>query len=122
VEFYFDREPDANWRGRLGDFFQGGQVLAPLPMRFFGDLDFAGLAILRALRSNLPAIQAWPPGYDALMAAGDQGLAHTPEEADKAEQRDGGATGCPYADDKLLPWLRGHGRFVDQELYCMPHE
>ncbi len=38
----------------------------PLPVHFFGDLDFAGLDILRRLREQFPAAQAWAPGYRAL--------------------------------------------------------
>lgn len=40
---------------------------------------------------------------------------HAPDEAKKSGQTDPGQTGCRYADAVLLPALRQHERFVDQE-------
>lgn len=85
------------------------------PVYFWGDLDFAGMDILRELRVMFPNAQAWEPGYDALLSRLLAGESHTPEEGRKSGQADPGITGCGYADNDLLPALRRLGRFVDQE-------
>jgi hypothetical protein len=110
------------WRGRVSDTdtqrFEDwlyGQVGAPA-VNFYGDLDFAGLAILAQLRASFPACAAWRPGYEALLARVDAG--HAPDEAGKERQQDPGVTGCPFADEVLLPALRNKRRCVDQE--CWP--
>lgn len=73
------------------------------PCSFWGDLDFASMGILKALRQRFPRIEAWQPGY-------------APSSAHKQEQLDPGKTGCTYADKVLLPALRRHGLCVDQEM------
>lgn len=35
----------------------------------------------------------------------------------EGQQIDPGETGCPYAGEVLLPTMRRHGRFVDQEAF-----
>ncbi|MDR2112178.1 MAG: DUF2220 domain-containing protein [Candidatus Accumulibacter sp.] len=85
------------------------------PLYFWGDLDFSGMDILKELRVVFPEARAWQPGYQALLALLDAGESHAPDEAGKSGQADPGQTGCPYADDVLLPALRRYGRFVDQE-------
>lgn len=40
---------------------------APGPVRFFGDLDYAGIQILASLREVFPDTQAWAPGYGAIL-------------------------------------------------------
>lgn len=87
----------------------------PLPCYFFGDLDYAGMAILKAMRQNFPALRAWDPGYLKLLARLTAGDGHTPAAARKEGQRDPGITGCPLADEVLLPSMRAAGLFVDQE-------
>jgi hypothetical protein len=83
---------------------------------FWGDLDHAALAILRALRVLFPAMESWEPGYRALLNLLLQGEGHLPhEDPRKGEQRDVVTTGCRFADNELLPALRACGRFVDQE-------
>lgn len=89
---------------------------ATLPVWFWGDLDYAGMSILRALKQNFPAVQAWRPGYAPLLDALERGMGHAPELGAKIEQKDPGVVGCPYADRELLPAMRRSGRFVDQEL------
>lgn len=104
---------------RLAEWFERwwyGESGAELPVWFWGDLDYAGMSILRALKQNFPAATAWQPGYAALLEALDRGMGHAPELGDKTEQPDPGAVGCPYADRVLLPAVRRHGRFLDQEL------
>lgn len=86
-----------------------------LPVRFFGDLDFAGMQILGSLREVFPQAGAWRPGYAKLATALSAGHGHAPEAAGKERQGDPGTTGCAYADGVLLPLMRQSGRFVDQE-------
>lgn len=86
-----------------------------LPAFFFGDLDYAGMRILKGLRENFPALTAWEPGYGRLLARLAAGDSHSPAAAEKAGQTDPEFTGCSYADHVLLPALRVAGAFVDQE-------
>lgn len=86
----------------------------PGPLHFFGDLDFAGMAILAALRQRFGTVHAWQPGYAALLEHLHAGHGHAPLDADKQQQADPGHTGCPYADEVLLPAARRLG-FIDQE-------
>lgn len=90
---------------------------ADVPVAFFGDLDFSGMQILANLREVFPDACAWQPGYRSLLHSLGQGVGHLPEQAFKAQQADPGATGCAYADRELLPAMRQHGRFVDQEAF-----
>jgi hypothetical protein len=86
------------------------------PVSFFGDLDFAGMQILASLREVFAGAGAWQPGYHVLMRILTQG-GHLPDHASKGQQVDPGGTGCSYADGELLPAMRQHGRFVDQEAF-----
>lgn len=88
---------------------------APLPVRFFGDLDFSGMQILASLREGFAQAEAWRSGYGDLILALQGGEGHQPEAAGKEGQIDPGTTGCPYADEVLLATLRRFGRFIDQE-------
>lgn len=88
---------------------------AYLPSHFFGDLDFSGLAILKALKQNFPALRSWEPGYARLLYRLQEGEGHTPGAAGKIGQRDPLHTGCVFADEILLPKMRDTGLFVDQE-------
>lgn len=85
------------------------------PIYFWGDLDYAGMGILKALRRRFDAMQAWQPGYESLLKLLEQGGGHAPETSDKQEQTDPGSTGCLYADSVLLPAIRACKRFIDQE-------
>jgi hypothetical protein len=85
------------------------------PLWFWGDLDFSGMAILKALRRVFGDIQAWPAGYAPLLEKLREGAGHSPDMADKSEQQDPGQTGCSYADEILLAAIRKYARFVDQE-------
>jgi hypothetical protein len=95
-----------------------GQVT--LPVRFWGDLDHSGLAILKTLRGSFPDATAWEPGYRLMLEMLRDGFGHLPAEADKAGQRDAGLTGCDYADRTLRPELLRTARFVDQEAVDWP--
>lgn len=90
---------------------------ADLPVRFFGDLDYAGMQILASLREVFPDATAWQPGYAALLTVLASGGGHVPDSANKERQADPESTGCAYADEVLLTALRGAGRFVDQEAF-----
>lgn len=85
------------------------------PVWFWGDLDYSGMAILKALRQRFGDIRAWQPGYAPMLKILREGGGHAPDAAEKIEQIDPGFTGCPYADEKLLPGMREGGRFIDQE-------
>jgi hypothetical protein len=82
------------------------------PSWFWGDLDFAGMQILKALRSRFPTLRAWSPGYEPMLAQlqslGGYGVAAAGGQVDPV------MTGCDYADGVLLPAIRRHGR-RDQE-------
>ena len=82
---------------------------------FWGDLDFAGMGILKALRNSLPNLQAWQPGYQPMLEILNTGGGHTPEQAGKIGQNDPGETGCSYSDSILLPAIREWQRYIDQE-------
>lgn len=90
---------------------------ADLPVRFFGDLDYAGMQILASLREVFPDAVAWQPGFAELLRVVASGGGHAPEAANKERQTDPGTTGCAYADGVLLTALRSFGRFVDQEAF-----
>lgn len=97
--------------------YQEGQTSTPMPVYFWGDFDWAGAAILKALRGNFPGMTAWVPGYEAMLkVAEDAAGGHLPEMASKEGQQElTDGTGCPYLDDIALPRMRSCGRFVDQE-------
>lgn len=88
-----------------------------LPVRFFGDLDFAGMQILCSLREVFAGAAAWEHGYGVLALAVERGGGHLPAQAAKEMQSDPGQTGCPFADQRLLPLMRQSGRFMDQEAF-----
>lgn len=94
--------------------FAGASGLA---VRFFGDLDYAGMQILLSLRAVFPDAIAWTPGYDVLVRGLEGGGGHTPVQASKEMQLDPESTGCPFADQQLLPLMRRCGRFIDQEAF-----
>ncbi|MET0656915.1 MAG: hypothetical protein ABW110_02010 [Steroidobacteraceae bacterium] len=86
---------------------------APTPLEtwFWGDLDFAGMQILKSLRAKFGDVMAWPQGYEPMLAALQTSAKH--RTSDRG-QVDPGITGCPYADTVLLPAIRAYG-CVDQE-------
>ncbi len=86
-----------------------------MPAWFWGDLDYSGLAILKALRSRFGNVRAWEPGYSAMLRIMQDGGGHAREVADKEDQSHPGTTGCAYADQVLFPAIQQHATFVDQE-------
>lgn len=93
-------------------WFNGNESL---PTAFWGDLDFAGMAILKALRLTFTHTRAWQPGYAPLLERLRSGSGHGHHSSGKAQQRDPDTTGCPYADEQLLPAMRETETFIDQE-------
>ncbi|WP_429354582.1 hypothetical protein [Paraburkholderia sp. 32] len=89
------------------------------PVSFFGDLDFAGMGILRSLRDVFPGAGAWLPGYHYLAQVLCLGGGHLPEMADKDGQIGGITTGCDFSDAVLMPLMSRTGRFVDQEAFVV---
>ena len=83
---------------------------------FWGDLDYEGLSILRALRNIFPKIQAWREGYQAILDFHHQGLGHFAYQANKDKQQSPQPSGCDYGDTVLLPLLIQSERFIDQEV------
>lgn len=82
---------------------------------FWGDFDYEGMGILKALRNNFPDTSAWKVGYELLLEYHDQGLGHAPEIANKQGQKQAELTMCGYADSVLIPKLIETKRFIDQE-------
>ncbi|MET0660263.1 MAG: Wadjet anti-phage system protein JetD domain-containing protein [Steroidobacteraceae bacterium] len=78
---------------------------------FWGDLDFAGMQILKSLRARFGAVRAWRPGYEPMVTALQARIGH---EASGRGQIDPDFTGCAYADEVLLPAIRQFG-CLDQE-------
>jgi hypothetical protein len=91
------------------------QDTPPGPLAFWGDLDFAGMAILAGLRHRFGELSAWQPGYRPLLDQLRHQGGHTLKAADKQGQTDPGTTGCTFADRILLPAIREYGG-IDQEL------
>jgi len=85
------------------------------PAFFWGDLDWAGMRILAAMRGSFAGLSAWEPGYAPMLLALGEGRGHSPEAAEKQGQKTLGSTGCGYADGYLVPVLQATGRFLDQE-------
>lgn len=73
--------------------------------------------ILASLRGVFAQAEAWPQAYTELIRELSSGGGHLPDMASKGRQTDPENTGCQYADGELLPMLRHHGRFVDQEIF-----
>ena len=86
------------------------------PVCFWGDLDYSGMDILKALKQRFDEIHAWQPGYEVMLTFLQQQKGHRPVMADKQEQQDPGTTGCDFADKVLLPVIRQEKQFVDQEV------
>jgi hypothetical protein len=87
----------------------------PGPCWFWGDLDFAGMQILKALRGRFEGLAAWRVGYEPMLEALRASGGHDSSTAEDPGQTDPGLTGCPFADGSLLPAIRDLGQ-VDQEL------
>ncbi len=96
-------------------WYDGGAGFGPT--WFWGDLDFAGMQILKSLRSRFEDLEAWPVGYEPLRLQLESSGGHGARADDSKGQIDPVLTGCAYADSTLLPAIRRHGR-RDQESRC----
>lgn len=114
VSLHYRGDGVETWRG-LFEAWWFARSPPIWPVFFWGDLDYAGMAILKALKQRFDAMQAWQAGYRPLLDCLQKGGGHRPDAGDKQEQGDPQDTGCAYADTVLLPALRAHGAFVDQE-------
>lgn len=116
--YYSQRgELDGSARTRFECWLQTGDP--DLPVHFWGDLDWSGMRILRAMRSSFPSLTAWEAGYGPMRQALLRGEGHSPEAAEKQGQQVLLQTGCLYADAELLPTIAQHGKFVDQEVFSL---
>ncbi len=84
---------------------------------FWGDLDYTGLAILKALRELFPQLTAWQNGYQPMLERLLAGRCHRAKQTRKGGQIIPKQTGCHYTDEILLPALKEYQCFVDQEIY-----
>ena len=115
VSLHYQDFCDESLRSKFEDWWF--EEINPIwPVWFWGDLDYSGMAILKSLRNRFGDIQAWPEGYEPMLNVLKKGGGHSPEIADKVEQVDPCETGCLYADHELLPSIRFHCRFIDQEI------
>jgi hypothetical protein len=81
---------------------------------FWGDLDFAGMHILKTLRDRFEGLSAWVPGYESMLVQLQMRGGYGARIDDAKGQVDPILTGCPYADSALLPAIRRYGQ-LDQE-------
>jgi hypothetical protein len=84
------------------------------PSWFWGDLDFAGMQILKSLRDRFEGLCAWAPGYESMRVQLQIKGGYGARIDDEKGQVDPILTGCPYADSALLPAIRRYGQ-LDQE-------
>jgi hypothetical protein len=69
------------------------------------------MQMLKTLRTRFGNTRAWPPGYLPLLRRAAASGSHRPEGHGQVDPI---ATGCPLADQELLPAIRVYG-FVHQE-------
>ncbi len=101
------------WKAQFEQWwFDEGTALGP--SGFWGDLDFAGMQILKSLRERFGGLTAWQPGYGPMLIRLQQSPGRTAAQNDRQAQVDPGMTGCDYADTVLLPAIRQFG-YLDQE-------
>jgi len=92
-----------------------------IPVYFWGDLDYEGMHILKALKVNFENIDAWKKGYDAMIEEVKKGFGHTPNMAGKERQvlLNDNLLGCSYADNYVVPVLNKEALFIDQEIVVL---
>lgn len=89
-----------------------------MPVYFWGDLDYEGMNILKALKMNFENIDAWEKGYNSMIKEVKKGFGHTPEMAGKERQvlLKGNLLDCSYASNLVVTTLEKEALFIDQEL------
>jgi len=98
-----------------------GAMPSGSPCAFWGDLDFAGMQILKSLRERFGDVVAWRPGYEPMLRelrANERRALPKSWEPDQqaARQVDPGSTGCAFADNELLPAIRQCGFWHQERL------
>jgi hypothetical protein len=114
VRLHYAGAGQSHWQAAF-EHWWFDQATPPGPLAFWGDLDFAGMAILAGLRQRFGELTAWQPGYQPLLEQLRNQGGHALDTADKQGQTDPGTTGCVFADRELLPAIREYGG-IDQEL------
>jgi len=114
VSLHYHGKADRRSQQQLEDWWFGRHG-SGWPVWFWGDLDYAGMGILKALKQRFTDIHAWPPGYQPMLTLLQQRKGHRPDQAGKQAQQDPGTTGCEFADTVLLPAIRLEQAFIDQE-------
>lgn len=105
-------------RDLFEQFWLGG---AQLPCYFWGDLDYAGLSILAALKQVFPSVEAWQPGYQPMVDILQMERGHHMIAGGKEKQLKPSVIECRYADYVLLPAVEEYQSFVDQEAVDVHH-
>lgn len=90
------------------------------PCWFWGDLDFAGMQILKSLRRRFDDLTAWRPGYERMLAALRSSGGYRPADSAEQGQSDPRSTGCEFADAELLPAVRSYGQMDQERLIRSP--
>ncbi len=95
-----------------------GENSEDISVYFWGDLDYEGMNILKALKVNFDNIDAWEKGYDLMLEEVKKSFGHTPEMAGKERQvlLNENILGCSYADRSVVPILSKEALFIDQEI------
>ena len=88
-----------------------------LGVYFWGDLDYSGIGILYALKSNFPHIEAWRAGYEAMKKIISSGEGHTPESTKKGNQTRPSVPLCDKYERGLIVNMEDSNgiHFLDQE-------
>jgi hypothetical protein len=111
------RVTDASGTDRFESWWFGREpALGSVPACawFWGDLDFAGMQILKTLRARFGEVLAWQPGYAPMLAELRKERGYSVGAGLGRGQVDPQMTGCAYADEVLLPAIRERGQ-IDQE-------
>lgn len=85
------------------------------PIYAVTDLDWSGIRIFRYLKQQFPLLQAWKPGYKAMLDEARNNNCHSAAEADKSGQNAVDSSGSEWLDQHVLPCLL-QDKFVDQEV------
>lgn len=99
-------------RQMFEQFWLGGLAK---PCAFWGDLDYAALAILAALKRVFPSVEAWQAGYQPMLSILQMDRGHNFKAGGKDRQHHPGVIDCRYADYVLLPAIEEQQAFLDQE-------
>ncbi len=101
-------------RERFTRWWHKQEIDSTIKCRFWGDLDYAAMTILKNFREAFPEMDVWKPGYVPLFGRLRHG-AFRPRFDRVEQQLDPHETGSEYVDRVLLPAIREARGFVDQE-------